>query len=87
MTEGLNLDYTLFIPEFLLSGLAVLIVALDLYAPRMRKMWLSYVAAAGLAQKWKRNVRPRESDSERERDAGWCPGEDPRIPGGARKGL
>jgi NADH-quinone oxidoreductase subunit N len=49
MTEGLNLDYTLFIPEFLLGGLVVLVVALDLYVPRMRRMWLSYIAAAGLA--------------------------------------
>jgi NADH-quinone oxidoreductase subunit N len=44
----LNYDYTLFIPEFLLSGLAVLVVSLDLYFPRVRKLWLSYVAAAGL---------------------------------------
>ncbi len=47
--SDLNLDYTLFIPEFVLAGLVVLIVALDLYVPRMRKMWLSYIAAAGLA--------------------------------------
>jgi NADH-quinone oxidoreductase subunit N len=48
MTEGLNIDYTLFIPEFLLVGLVVLVVALDLYVPQLRKIWLSYVAAAGL---------------------------------------
>ncbi len=45
----LNLDYTLFIPEFLLAGLVVVLVALDLYVPQMKKSWLSYVAAAGLA--------------------------------------
>ncbi len=45
----LNLDYTLFIPEFLLAGLVVLLVALDLYVPQVRKSWLSYIAAAGLA--------------------------------------
>jgi NADH-quinone oxidoreductase subunit N len=46
---NLNLDYTVFIPEFMLAGLAALIVALDLFVPQMRKTWLSYVAAAGLA--------------------------------------
>jgi di/tricarboxylate transporter len=30
MTEGLNIDYTLFLPEFLLVGLVVLVVAIDL---------------------------------------------------------
>jgi NADH-quinone oxidoreductase subunit N len=49
VTAGLNLDYTLFIPEFLLGGLVVLIVALDLYVPQVKKAWLSYIAAAGLA--------------------------------------
>lgn len=46
--SDLNYDYTLFIPEFLLAGLVVLIVALDLFAPQVRKTWLSYVAGAGL---------------------------------------
>ncbi len=45
----LNFDYTLFIPEFLLAGLVVLVVALDLYVPQVKKSWLSYIAAAGLA--------------------------------------
>jgi NADH:ubiquinone oxidoreductase subunit 2 (subunit N) len=45
----LNLDYTLFIPEFLLAGLVVLLVVLDLYVAQVRKSWLSYIAAAGLA--------------------------------------
>jgi NADH-quinone oxidoreductase subunit N len=45
----LNLDYTLFIPEFLLAGLVALVVVLDLFVPKMRKSWLSYIAAAGLA--------------------------------------
>ncbi len=48
MTEGLNLDYSLLIPEFLLVGLVVAIVGLDLYAPKMKKTWLAYIAAAGL---------------------------------------
>ncbi|MDE3096167.1 MAG: NADH-quinone oxidoreductase subunit N [Chloroflexota bacterium] len=46
---NLNFDYTLFIPEFMLAGLAAIMVALDLFAPQVRKSWLSYVAAAGLA--------------------------------------
>ncbi len=46
---NLNFDYTLFIPEFMLAGLAAIVVALDLFAPQVRKSWLSYVAAAGLA--------------------------------------
>jgi NADH-quinone oxidoreductase subunit N len=45
----LNLDYTLFIPEFLLAGLVVLLVVTDLYVPQVKKAWLSYIAAAGLA--------------------------------------
>jgi NADH-quinone oxidoreductase subunit N len=44
----LNYDYTLFIPEYLLAGLAVLVVALDLYVPQVRKAWLSYIAGVGL---------------------------------------
>ncbi|MBI2724385.1 MAG: NADH-quinone oxidoreductase subunit N [Chloroflexi bacterium] len=47
--SGLNFDYTLFLPEFLLIGLAALIVTLDLFVPNMRRSWLSYIAAAGLA--------------------------------------
>jgi NADH-quinone oxidoreductase subunit N len=47
-TAELNFDYSLFVPEFLLGGLVVLIVALDLYVPQVKKQWLAYVAAAGL---------------------------------------
>ncbi len=47
--SGLNYDYTLFIPEFFLAGLVVLVMALDMFAPQVKKAWLSYVAAAGLA--------------------------------------
>lgn len=46
--NDLNFDYTLFIPEFILGGLVVLIMTLDLFVPQMRKTWLSYVAALGL---------------------------------------
>ena len=48
MSNELNLDYSLLTPEFCLGGLAVLILALDLFAPRFRKEWLPYVTAAGL---------------------------------------
>jgi NADH-quinone oxidoreductase subunit N len=44
----LNFDYALLIPEFLLVGLVVLLVAVDLYLPQMRKSYLAYIAAAGL---------------------------------------
>ena len=47
--NDLNLDYTLFIPEFILAGLVVLVVGVDLFAPQLRKTWLSWIAALGLA--------------------------------------
>ena len=48
MSNELNLDYSLLTPEFCLGGLAALILALDLFAPRFRKEWLPYLTAAGL---------------------------------------
>ena len=45
----LNYDYTAFIPEFILMGLAALVVAIDFFLPQVRKTWLAWVAAAGLA--------------------------------------
>jgi NADH-quinone oxidoreductase subunit N len=42
-----NLDYSLLAPEFVLGGLAIAIIALDLFLPQVRK-WLAYVAALGL---------------------------------------
>ena len=44
----LNFDYTLFIPEYFLAGLVVLVVGLDLFFPQIRKTYLSWIAAAGL---------------------------------------
>ena len=44
----LNFDYTLFIPEYFLAGLVVLVVGLDLFFPQLRKTYLSWIAAAGL---------------------------------------
>src|SRR6185369_11565747 len=46
--NGLNYDYTVFIPEFMLIAVAAIVVALDLFVPQVRKSWLPYVAAAGL---------------------------------------
>ncbi len=48
MATDLNLDYSLLTPEFLLGGLAALILALDLFVPSFRKEWLPYLAAGGL---------------------------------------
>jgi len=46
--SGLNYDYTVFIPEFMLIAVAAIVVAVDLFVPQIRKSWLPYVAAAGL---------------------------------------
>ncbi len=48
MRPDLNLDYALLIPEYLLGGLALLIVAIDLFMPRERKALLPYVTGGGL---------------------------------------
>jgi NADH-quinone oxidoreductase subunit N len=49
MRPDLNLDYSLLIPEYLLGGLAVLILAVDMLMPNVRKSMLPVIAAAGLA--------------------------------------
>jgi NADH-quinone oxidoreductase subunit N len=46
--EGLNLDYALLIPEYLLGGLAVLVIVVDLFLPRMQKQALPIITGAGL---------------------------------------
>ncbi len=46
--DGLNFDYSLLIPEFLLGGLAALILTVDAAFPRFRKEWLPYLAGIGL---------------------------------------
>ncbi|MCC6387688.1 MAG: NADH-quinone oxidoreductase subunit N [Dehalococcoidia bacterium] len=40
-------DYTIFIPEFIAAGWAALIIALELYDPKMRRDMLAYLTAAG----------------------------------------
>ena len=49
MPDELNLDYSLLIPEYILGALAILIVAVDMLMPRVRKEALPLIAAAGLA--------------------------------------
>jgi NADH-quinone oxidoreductase subunit N len=48
MRPDLNLDYSLLIPEYLLGGLAVLILAVDMFMPNVRKGMLPVIAAVGL---------------------------------------
>ncbi len=48
MRDGLNLDYSLMIPEYLLGGLALLIIFVDLMLPKVRKEMLPVITAAGL---------------------------------------
>jgi NADH-quinone oxidoreductase subunit N len=48
MREGLNLDYSLLIPEYLLGGLAVVIIFADLMLPKLRKEMLPVITAIGL---------------------------------------
>ena len=64
MSNELNLDYSLLTPEFCLGGLAVLILALDLFAPRFRKEWLPYVTAAGLVAILVLSLGWRNTDSD-----------------------
>lgn len=40
-------DYTLFIPEYIAAGWAILVIAIELFWPRVRKDYLAYVTAAG----------------------------------------
>ena len=48
MREGLNLDYALLIPEYLLGLLAIVIIAADMLLPRMHKQMLPVITGAGL---------------------------------------
>ncbi len=48
MREGLNLDYGLLIPEYILGLTAVLIIAVDLFAPNTKKKTLPIMAGGGL---------------------------------------
>src|SRR5687768_8839772 len=48
MREGLNFDYGLLAPEYVLGIAAVLIIVIDLFMPKARKETLPVVAGAGL---------------------------------------
>jgi NADH-quinone oxidoreductase subunit N len=43
------MNYTLLIPEYLLTGLAFLVIAVDLWFPKLRKDLLGYITALGAA--------------------------------------
>jgi NADH-quinone oxidoreductase subunit N len=47
MREGLNLDYSLLIPEYILGAVALLIISVDVFMPKTRKETLPWIAAAG----------------------------------------
>ena len=47
--RGMNNNFLLLIPEFMVTGLAFAILTLDFFIGRDRKHWLGYLAAAGLA--------------------------------------
>ena len=42
MNAGLNFDYSLLIPEYVLGALALAILVLDLAVPAFRKDWLPW---------------------------------------------
>ena len=48
MREVVDLDYAVLIPEYILGLLAVVIIAVDLLAPKMRKEGLPIIAGVGL---------------------------------------
>ncbi|HLF76034.1 MAG TPA: NADH-quinone oxidoreductase subunit N [Dehalococcoidia bacterium] len=48
MREALNLDYSLLVPEYILGGTALLILAIDLFKPNASKFLLPLWAAVGL---------------------------------------
>src|SRR5687767_9046812 len=49
MRDGLNFDYALLVPEYLLGLLALVIIGIDMFMPKVRKETLPYITAAGLA--------------------------------------
>ena len=40
-------DYTIFIPEYIAAGWAVLVIAVELSFPTVRRDWLAYLTALG----------------------------------------
>jgi NADH-quinone oxidoreductase subunit N len=50
MNDGLNLEYSLLIPEFLLAGLAIAVLAIDMFMPQRRNIlpWLTLAGLVGV---------------------------------------
>jgi NADH-quinone oxidoreductase subunit N len=44
----MNVDFSLFIPEFTIAGVALLVMAADLFLPEEKKQWLAYLSLAGI---------------------------------------
>ncbi len=44
----MNVNFWLFLPEFIMAGLAMGVLTLDLFMPTHRKHWLAYVSLAGV---------------------------------------
>ena len=44
----MNIDYALFLPEFIIAGAALLVIAVDLFLPDDRKYWLPLLSLAGI---------------------------------------
>ena len=44
----MSIDFSLFLPEFLMAGLALLVLGVDLFLPSDRKHWLAYLSVAGV---------------------------------------
>ena len=44
----MNVDYSLFLPEFILAGAALLVIAVDLFLPDERKHWIPLLSLAGI---------------------------------------
>ncbi|MCH8194818.1 MAG: NADH-quinone oxidoreductase subunit N [Chloroflexi bacterium] len=44
----MNVDFSLFIPEFVMAGMALVVLTVDLFLPQDRKHWLPYIALVGI---------------------------------------
>lgn len=44
----MNINFWLFLPEFTIVGLALIVLGLDLFLPQERKHWLAYLGTAGI---------------------------------------
>ncbi|MEE9286393.1 MAG: NADH-quinone oxidoreductase subunit N, partial [Dehalococcoidia bacterium] len=44
----MNVDFSLFIPEFVMAGMAMVVLTVDLFLPDNRKHWIPFIALAGI---------------------------------------